>query len=69
VVEALREADGRRRLALAERASGVIAVTTTYFPRGFSRSSRSMPSSVTFAFVLPYGSSSSSRSPSPLRSR
>src|SRR3954470_16556849 len=47
------------------RGVGVIAVTTTYLPRRFSRSSRSIPSSVTFAFVRPYGSSSSSRRPRP----
>jgi hypothetical protein len=32
---------------------GVIAVTTTYLPRGRSRSTRSTPASVTFAFVGP----------------
>ena len=32
---------------------GVIAVTTTYFPREFAASSRSMACSVTFAFVGP----------------
>src|SRR3954452_23824622 len=42
---------------------GLMAVTTTYFPREFVRSTRSMPASVTFAFVWPYGSISSSWSP------
>src|ERR1700690_4305136 len=42
---------------------GVIAVTTTYFPRGRSRSTRSTPASVTFALVGPYISSSAGRSP------
>ena len=43
---------------------GVIAVTTTYLPRRCSASTRRMPSMVTFAFVDPYSSISSSRSPS-----
>ncbi len=42
---------------------GLIAVTTTYLPRGFAASSRSIPASVTFAFVWPYGSISSSCRP------
>ena len=40
---------------------GVIAVTTTYFPRRPSPSSRSMPSIESFALPRPYGSTSSSR--------
>ncbi len=32
---------------------GVMAVTSTYLPRGFSRSTRSRPSSVTLALVEP----------------
>src|SRR6185503_17283642 len=42
---------------------GLIAVTTTYLPRGLAASTRSIPASVTFAFVCPYGSISSSCSP------
>ena len=43
---------------------GLIAVTSTYLPRGFSRSRRSMPARMILAFADPYGSISSSRSPS-----
>ena len=42
---------------------GVIAVTTTYLPRGRSASRRRIASSVTLAFVGPYSSSSSSAIP------
>ena len=42
---------------------GVIAVTTTYLPRGRSASSRSIAASVTLALVGPYSSSSSSAMP------
>src|SRR5262245_40497114 len=42
---------------------GVIAVTTTYLPRGRSASTRRIASSVTLAFDRPYSSISSSRSP------
>src|SRR4029079_17974310 len=42
---------------------GVIAVTTTYLPRGFALSRRSIPASVILALVWPYGSISSSRRP------
>src|SRR4051812_15199129 len=42
---------------------GVIAVTTTYLPRGFAVSRRSIPASVIFALVWPYGSISSSCNP------
>src|SRR6478752_10884420 len=45
------------------RGVGLIAVTTTYLPRGFSASTRSIPAIVIFAFVCPYGSISSSRRP------
>src|SRR3954463_5088600 len=45
------------------RGVGVIAVTTTYLPRGFVVSSRSIPASVILALVWPYGSISSSCSP------
>src|SRR5436190_10089929 len=38
---------------------GLIAVTTTYLPRGFAASSRSIPARVTLALVCPYGSISS----------
>jgi hypothetical protein len=43
---------------------GLIAVTTTYLPRAFSASTRSIAATVIFAFVWPYGSISSSRRPS-----
>ncbi len=42
---------------------GVIAVTTTYLPRGRSASRRRIASSVTLAFVGPYSSSSPSAMP------
>src|SRR5204862_48383 len=42
---------------------GLIAVTTTYLPRGFAASSRSIPARVTLALVCPYGSISSAWRP------
>src|SRR6185295_31026 len=46
------------------RGVGVMAVTTTYLPRGRSASRRVMASNVSLAFVGPYSSSSSGRLPS-----
>ena len=43
---------------------GLMAVTSTYLPRGRSRSRRSMASSVILALLAPYSSTSSSRRPS-----
>ena len=62
-VEALGEADRSSSSCPRRAASGVIAVTTTYLPRGLAASRRRMPSSVTFALVRPYSSTSSSWSP------
>ncbi|MBF8289963.1 MAG: hypothetical protein HW391_931 [Chloroflexi bacterium] len=45
------------------RGVGLMAVTTTYLPRGRSASSRSIAERRILALVKPYGSTSSSRSP------